>query len=116
MRSNEIRFWLGVIRLLEQCWIIRSGEKSWQTTNRYQRNLSLIRSPLWKVERYFWCACGRSAKQPFCDGSHSGTGIEPVAYKAEKSGDAWFCGCKATGNSPMCDGSHKNLGDDKDNG
>ena len=60
-------------------------------------------------KRYFWCACGRSAKQPFCDGSHSGTGIEPVAYKAEKSGDAWFCGCKATGNSPMCDGSHKNL-------
>lgn len=58
---------------------------------------------------YFWCACGRSQKQPFCDGSHKGTGIEPMKHTAEKSGQAYFCGCKATGNKPLCDGSHNRL-------
>lgn len=58
---------------------------------------------------YFWCACGRSKKQPLCDGSHSDTGITPVVYKAAESGEVWFCGCKATGTPPLCDGSHKNL-------
>ena len=43
---------------------------------------------------YFWCACGKSAKQPFCDGSHKGTDFRPIAYKAETSGEVWFCGCK----------------------
>ena len=58
---------------------------------------------------YWWCACGRSAKQPFCDGSHKGTGLAPVEYKAETAGDRWFCGCKATAGAPLCDGSHKKL-------
>ena len=58
---------------------------------------------------YFWCACGRSKKQPFCDGSHSGTGIQPLAYKAEAAKKLWFCGCKMTQSKPFCDGSHKNL-------
>jgi CDGSH-type Zn-finger protein len=58
---------------------------------------------------YWWCACGRSAKQPFCDGSHKGTGIEPVKHEATKDGTLWFCGCKATGKAPLCDGSHKAL-------
>ena len=58
---------------------------------------------------YFCCACGRSQKQPFCDGSHKGTGIEPMKHTAEKSGQAYFCGCKATGNKPLCDGSHNRL-------
>ncbi|HXV25293.1 MAG TPA: CDGSH iron-sulfur domain-containing protein [Alphaproteobacteria bacterium] len=58
---------------------------------------------------YFWCACGRSKKQPFCDGSHKGTGFEPVAWKAVESGPVWFCGCKRTGNRPCCDGSHNAL-------
>ncbi len=58
---------------------------------------------------YYWCACGRSAKQPFCDGSHGETGIAPVAYVAEATGKAFFCGCKATKNEPLCDGSHKVL-------
>ncbi len=58
---------------------------------------------------YWWCACGRSQKQPFCDGSHKGTGLAPREYKAEKDGTAWFCGCKATGNQPLCDGSHKTV-------
>ena len=58
---------------------------------------------------YFWCACGRSAKQPFCDGSHAVTDIRPVQYKAEESKDVWFCGCKATGKQPLCDGTHNSL-------
>ncbi len=59
--------------------------------------------------KYFWCACGRSARQPFCDGSHKGTGIEPLAFTAEKSGRAWLCGCKRTGRPPYCDGTHSKL-------
>ena len=58
---------------------------------------------------YFWCACGRSRNQPFCDGSHKETTITPVRYQAEKDGRVFFCGCKQTGNAPLCDGSHKAL-------
>jgi CDGSH-type Zn-finger protein len=58
---------------------------------------------------YFWCACGRSASQPFCDGSHSGTGIAPQKYTADKDGKVFFCGCKATDKVPVCDGSHARL-------
>ncbi len=56
---------------------------------------------------YFWCACGKSAKQPFCDGSHKGTEFTPLKFDATESKKAFFCGCKATKSSPMCDGSHK---------
>jgi CDGSH-type Zn-finger protein len=56
---------------------------------------------------YWWCACGLSNNQPFCDGSHKGTGINPLKHHAEKSGTAYLCGCKATQNAPLCDGSHK---------
>ena len=59
-------------------------------------------------EKYFWCSCGKSAKQPFCDGSHKGSEFSPVAYTADKDGKAFFCGCKISGNKPLCDGSHKN--------
>lgn len=58
---------------------------------------------------YFWCACGRSAKQPFCDGSHKGTGLQPVRWVAETSGAVFFCGCKHSHNRPLCDGTHKTL-------
>lgn len=58
-------------------------------------------------KQYFWCACGRSATQPFCDGSHKGTGIAPVKYTATASKAVYFCGCKATKKAPLCDGSHK---------
>ena len=58
---------------------------------------------------YFWCACGRSNKQPFCDGSHKGTGIEPVSWKSAEAGALWFCGCKRTKDRPFCDGSHNAL-------
>lgn len=56
---------------------------------------------------YFWCACGRSATQPFCDGSHKGTGIAPTKYTATASKAVYFCTCKATKKPPLCDGSHK---------
>ena len=55
---------------------------------------------------YTWCAYGQSATQPFCDGSHEGTGFSPVAYKTEKTATVFFCGCKKTSNQPLCDGSH----------
>ena len=57
---------------------------------------------------YFWCACGRSDSQPFCDGSHKDTGFTPVKYSATEDGKVFFCGCKTSGNQPLCDGSHKN--------
>jgi CDGSH-type Zn-finger protein len=57
---------------------------------------------------YFWCACGKSANQPFCDGSHKDTEFTPVKYEADESKKVFFCGCKASGNPPLCDGSHKN--------
>ena len=60
-------------------------------------------------ETYYWCACGRSASQPFCDGSHKGTSFVPVAYTAEKDGKVAFCGCKHTKNPPLCDGTHSSL-------
>ena len=58
---------------------------------------------------YFWCACGRSQKQPFCDGSHKGTAFTPVKHVAEKDGALWFCGCKHSKGQPLCDGAHKGL-------
>lgn len=59
--------------------------------------------------KYIWCACGRSKKQPFCDGSHSGTGMTPEVYEAAESKDVYFCGCKQTGKKPLCDGTHGKL-------
>ena len=58
---------------------------------------------------YYWCACGQSTKQPFCDGSHKGTTFNPVAFKATETKKMYFCGCKATSNQPFCDGSHSSL-------
>jgi CDGSH-type Zn-finger protein len=59
--------------------------------------------------KYLWCACGRSQNQPFCDGSHAGTGISPVPFELEEVKRVALCQCKRTGNSPMCDGSHSSL-------
>ena len=55
---------------------------------------------------YYWCACGKSSKQPFCDGSHKGTEFAPLLYKADQSKKVFFCTCKLTKDQPMCDGSH----------
>jgi len=60
-------------------------------------------------KNYHWCACGKSANQPFCDGSHKGSGITPTLFTAEKTGTAYMCGCKHTKNPPFCDGSHHAL-------
>ena len=58
---------------------------------------------------YFWCQCGKSQSQPFCDGSHKGSEFRPVMWKAEASETKYFCACKQTNNQPFCDGSHKSL-------
>lgn len=58
---------------------------------------------------YFWCACGLSSRQPFCDGSHKGTDLNPVRHVPEADGRLWFCGCKRSARAPLCDGSHKRL-------
>lgn len=58
---------------------------------------------------YFWCACGRSASQPFCDGSHLGTGITPRKVVAPLTEEVLLCGCKQTCGAPFCDGAHTNL-------
>jgi CDGSH-type Zn-finger protein len=58
---------------------------------------------------YFYCACGLSANQPFCDGSHKETDITPTKYTAVKSKPVFFCGCKHSSNAPLCDGSHSKL-------
>ena len=55
---------------------------------------------------YFWCACGLSKKQPFCDGSHNGTEFKPLPYKAVETKKLFFCACKQTDGQPFCDGSH----------
>lgn len=60
-------------------------------------------------KKYFWCACGRSRGQPFCDGSHKGTDFTPVAYVADQAGTVFFCGCKTSARKPLCDGSHAKL-------
>jgi len=58
---------------------------------------------------YWWCACGRSASQPFCDGAHKGTGLQPVKFTIAEKKTAWLCQCKHTANPPFCDGAHKAL-------
>ena len=58
---------------------------------------------------YFWCSCGLSANQPFCDGSHKVTDITPVKFEATETTTVYFCGCKHSAGPPLCDGSHKLL-------
>ncbi len=58
---------------------------------------------------YYWCACGKSAKQPFCDGSHKGSEFAPLAWTAPETRTAYLCACKQTAKAPLCDGAHKAL-------
>ncbi|MCB1830507.1 MAG: CDGSH iron-sulfur domain-containing protein [Chromatiaceae bacterium] len=67
--------------------------------------------PLKAGDEVWWCSCGRSKDQPFCDGSHRVTDFEPVSYRADKAGNFFFCQCKLTKTPPFCDGSHKKLAD-----
>lgn len=62
---------------------------------------------LTKGEEYYFCSCGRSKKQPFCDGSHAGLSFKPKPFTAETTEDAFLCNCKHSKNTPYCDGSHK---------
>ncbi|HQW21160.1 MAG TPA: CDGSH iron-sulfur domain-containing protein [Rhodocyclaceae bacterium] len=58
---------------------------------------------------YWWCACGKSKLQPFCDGSHSDTAFTPIEYRATGSVTVQFCGCKQSAKKPLCDGTHRQL-------
>ncbi|TBR15849.1 CDGSH iron-sulfur domain-containing protein [Rugosibacter aromaticivorans] len=58
---------------------------------------------------YYWCSCGKSKGQPFCDGSHKGSSFSPLKYTASESTTVYFCGCKHSKNGALCDGSHKLL-------
>ncbi len=58
---------------------------------------------------HYWCACGLSKKQPFCDGSHKGSEFSPVKFILDKKETKYLCGCKATNNPPFCDGTHNKL-------
>ncbi|HEC91126.1 MAG TPA: CDGSH iron-sulfur domain-containing protein [Alphaproteobacteria bacterium] len=62
-----------------------------------------------KGETYYWCACGLSKKQPFCDGSHSETDFKPIVFEAKESETVYLCGCRTTRDAPFCDGSHLSL-------
>ena len=70
---------------------------------------SPYKAELKKCEKSFWCSCGRSAKHPYCDGSHKGTGLMPMIFTADEDKTAWLCGCKNTQGKPFCDGTHSKL-------
>lgn len=71
-----------------------------------------VKVTLEQGKKYAFCACGRSGNQPFCDGSHSGTGITPKMFTADDDGHAFLCQCKHTKDAPFCDGTHSQF--DKD--
>jgi CDGSH-type Zn-finger protein len=60
-------------------------------------------------QTYYWCSCGLSKNQPFCDGSHKTTEFTPLAFTAEKNETVYLCGCKHSANGAFCDGSHNKL-------
>ncbi|MGR5284414.1 glutamate synthase-related protein [Vibrio maritimus] len=71
-----------------------------------------VKVELTKDQDYYFCTCGRSKNQPYCDGSHAGTEFKPKSFKADSTGDAYLCRCKHSASLPYCDGTHKNFSDD----
>ena len=70
---------------------------------------SAIKVDVEQGKSYYWCSCGLSSKQPFCDGSHEGSDFLPQKVNFETEQDVFFCGCKHSKKGAMCDGSHKEL-------
>ncbi|WP_126456777.1 CDGSH iron-sulfur domain-containing protein [Sulfuriflexus mobilis] len=73
------------------------------------QNIAPIAVDVEAGKEYYWCTCGNSTTQPFCNGSHEGTSFTPTAFTPEKSGTTYFCQCKNTKTPPYCDGSHAEL-------
>ena len=76
-----------------------------------KKNIGPMAVQLESGTRQAWCSCGKSANQPFCDGSHVGTGFKPVVFTVEQTKTVYLCGCKFTKNPPFCDGTHLKLSD-----
>jgi len=72
-----------------------------------------VKVALDKDKKYYFCMCGLSSKQPFCDGSHKDSDFTPMAFQCDESKDYYLCQCKHSGNKPYCDGSHKQFSDDQ---
>ncbi len=85
-----------------------------QTENKMEKPKAAAHSPMMveleEGKNYAWCACGRSSNQPWCDGSHKGTGITPTVFKATENKKAAMCMCKQSAGAPFCDGTHAGLG------
>ena len=74
-------------------------------------NNNPVKVTLEKDKKYYFCQCGRSSKQPFCDGSHQGSDFSPLAFVCDESKDYYLCQCKHSANKPYCDGTHKEFDD-----
>ena len=108
--EGRIRYRVGrAARLWCRAGIENKGEQEMSGTQPVIAQKSPYRMEVEAGKSYWWCACGKSGNQPFCDGSHKGSGFAPVEFKAEEAGSIAFCGCKNTGNKPRCDGTHRSL-------